>query len=165
MRISFGLAPGIPASPGGPGQAQRCVSRRPLPAAGLRPAVAPRRTPDPRGSRQSLGSRTSASRDEEGGDVPGGRHTLERLDAALFDDRSPRLDRFGVLLLIVVGTLVVLSQVDIRPSRGTRSDVGAIVVTLFVSTMVMLPARASDLARRSWRRSTSSRCWGSSGAS
>ena len=80
-----------------------------------------------------------------------GRQLLERLDRALFDDESPQLDRFGLLLAVIVGTLVVLSLVDIDQSGDTSSDVGALLVTLFISAMLMLAMRASGVARR-WRR-------------
>lgn len=80
------------------------------------------------------------------------RPILSRIDRALFDDTGPQVDRFGLLLATVVGTLVVLSLIDLGPDRADiGSDIGAIVVAVFVGTMLVLVARASGLARR-WRR-------------
>jgi len=80
------------------------------------------------------------------------RHVSRRLGAALFDDESPHVDNFGLLLLSVIGTLVVLSLVDLAPRRAdAASDSGVIVVTLFVSVMLVLAVRAAGVARR-WRR-------------
>jgi drug/metabolite transporter (DMT)-like permease len=79
-------------------------------------------------------------------------HVLRRLDAARFDDDAPNVDRFGLLLLSVIGTLVVLSLVDLAPRRAdAASDTGVIVVTVFVSIMLVLAVRAAGVARR-WRR-------------
>jgi hypothetical protein len=80
------------------------------------------------------------------------RHVLRRLDAALFDDDAPSVDRFGLLLIAVIGTLVVLSLVDLAPRRAdAASDTGVIVVTVFVSVMLVLAVRAAGVTRR-WRR-------------
>ena len=77
---------------------------------------------------------------------------LRRLDKAFFDDESPYVDRFGLLLLSVVGTLIVLSLVDLAPGRSDAvSDMGVIVTTLFICAMLMLAVRAAGVARR-WRR-------------
>ena len=76
----------------------------------------------------------------------------ERLDAALFDDHSPHLDRFGLLLLTIVVSLVVLSLVDIAPEdANVRSGLAGIVIAFTVSAMLMLAVRASGV-RRTWRR-------------
>jgi drug/metabolite transporter (DMT)-like permease len=80
------------------------------------------------------------------------RPALRRLDAALFDDDAPYVDRFGLLLLAVIGTLVVLSLVDLAPRRAdAASDTGVIVTTIFVCAMLALAVRAAGVTRR-WRR-------------
>lgn len=76
----------------------------------------------------------------------------ERIDAALFDDHSPHLDRFGLLLLTIGVSLVVLSLVDISPADAdVRAGVGGMVIAFTVSAMLALAVRASGV-RRSWRR-------------
>lgn len=78
----------------------------------------------------------------------------ERLDDALFDDHSPHLDRFGVLLLTIVASLVVLSLVDIAPGgENVKAGIGGMVIAFSVSAMLVLAVRASGV-KRSWRRAT-----------
>lgn len=75
-----------------------------------------------------------------------------RLDRALFDDASRQLDRFGLLLGLVVFTLCTLSLVDLHPERAdTGSRVGLLVVTVAVAAMFMATVRATGVTRR-WRR-------------
>ena len=77
---------------------------------------------------------------------------LERIDETLFDDHSPHLDRFGVLLLTIVATLVVLSLVDIAPgNQDVKAGIGGMAIAFSVSAMLVLAVRASGL-KRSWRR-------------
>jgi hypothetical protein len=84
--------------------------------------------------------------------VDGKRNAAARLDAALFDDHSAHLDRFGLLLLTIVGSTVVLSLVDISPEDGdVRSGLAGILISFTVSAMVVLAVRASGVRRR-WRR-------------
>jgi len=92
-----------------------------------------------------------------------GKPTLaERVDAALFDDHSPHLDRFGLLLATIVVALVVLSLVDIAPEDAdVRSGVAGIVIAFSVSAMLMLAVRASGV-RRTWRRGAVVARWSSS---
>jgi hypothetical protein len=76
----------------------------------------------------------------------------ERLDEALFDEHSPHLDRFGLLLLTIVASLVVLSLVDIAPGgENVKAGIGGMVIAFSVSAMLVLAVRASGV-RRSWRR-------------
>lgn len=76
----------------------------------------------------------------------------ERLDRALFDDHSPHLDRFGLLLLTIVISLVVLSLVHIAPEdANVRSGIAGIVIAFTVSAMLVLAVRASGVRRR-WKR-------------
>jgi hypothetical protein len=67
----------------------------------------------------------------------------------IFDDRSRFLDRFGTLLGVTVGSIVVLSLVDIGPS-GNASDAGwgSAFASLMVGTTLLLALRASGLSRR-----------------
>lgn len=83
------------------------------------------------------------------GDGDAGRHTPMR---SLFDERSAYLDRFGLLLVITVLTIIVLSLVDLtiddeQPMR-TLMAAGANAV---VGVMLLLALRASGLARH-WLR-------------
>jgi hypothetical protein len=88
----------------------------------------------------------SVSMDADGRGAP---HTPSR---SIFDERSPYLDRFGLLLIITVVTIVVLSLVDLtvddeQPVRTMAAAVGNAVV----GVMLLLALRASGLARR-WLR-------------
>lgn len=76
----------------------------------------------------------------------------QRLDEALFDEHSPHLDRFGLLLLTIVVSVVVLSLVDIAPEDAdVKSGLAGIVIAFTVSAMLVLAVRASGVRRR-WRR-------------
>lgn len=86
--------------------------------------------------------------------MDGKRNIAERLDEALFDEHSPHLDRFGLLLLTIVVSLVVLSLVDIAPGgENVKAGVGGMVIAFSVSAMLVLAVRASGV-KRSWRRAT-----------
>ncbi len=75
-----------------------------------------------------------------------------RLDVALFDEHSPHLDRFGLLLANIVVSLIVLSLVDIAPEdANVRSGLAGIVIAFTVSAMLALAVRAAGVRRR-WRR-------------
>ena len=75
-----------------------------------------------------------------------------RLDAALFDDDGPGVDRFGLMLITTVATLTVLSLVDLYPDESNAaSRAGTAVVTLALCALLLLTARAVGLRRR-WRR-------------
>ncbi|MGI9602216.1 MAG: potassium channel family protein [Acidimicrobiales bacterium] len=70
----------------------------------------------------------------------------------LFDDESKWVDRFGLLLVVTVGAIVVQSLIDMRkPDGSIDSSWGALALTLFVGATFALAARASGVARR-WRR-------------
>ena len=74
-----------------------------------------------------------------------------RLRARLFDDESPQVDRFGLLLVVTVGAIVVMSLFNLQPEEGGGDAyVGNAVVTFFTGAMAMLAARASGVSRR-WR--------------
>lgn len=71
-----------------------------------------------------------------------------------FDETSPWLDHFGLLLVVTVLGVVSLALVDFRSPLGARSSslsaAGLIVVTAMVSAMLLLALRASGVRRR-WR--------------
>lgn len=74
-----------------------------------------------------------------------------KLRARLFDDQSPQVDRFGVLLVVTVCAIVVMSLFDLRPEEGgSGAYIGTTIVTFFTGAMAMLAARASGVAQR-WR--------------
>ncbi|MDH4141480.1 MAG: ion channel [Chloroflexota bacterium] len=75
---------------------------------------------------------------------------LRRLDAALFDDRSPNLDRFGVLFVLTVIGIALLALVDQRSERGLWTVASVMILTCFIGAMFMLAMRASGV-RRGWR--------------
>jgi hypothetical protein len=67
----------------------------------------------------------------------------------LFDDQSRLLDRFGLLLVVTVASIIILSLVDIGP----RVDAAlgrweATLATLLVAATLLLALRASGLAKR-----------------
>ncbi|MGE0025535.1 MAG: potassium channel family protein [Thermoleophilia bacterium] len=84
--------------------------------------------------------------------MPGRGDLLRRIDAGLFDDDPPGADRFGLLLITTVATVVVLSLVDLRPEEAPRqADAGRVVVSVAVGLMLVLGARASGVRRRWFR--------------
>jgi hypothetical protein len=71
---------------------------------------------------------------------------------AIFDDKSRYLDRFGLLLVLVVMTVVILSLVDInQPDRRLTARLGSLVASSLVAVTLLLAFRSSGLARR-WQR-------------
>ncbi len=69
-----------------------------------------------------------------------------------FDDSSPYVDRFGLLLLVTVVSIVVLSLVDIvGPAAPTGKEVASLLASAMVALTILLALRASGLARR-WQR-------------
>ena len=70
----------------------------------------------------------------------------------IFDDKSRYLDRFGLLLLLVVLTVVLLSLIDINePDLQLKARLGSLVTSALVAVTLMLAFRASGLAHR-WQR-------------
>ncbi len=70
----------------------------------------------------------------------------------LFDDQSAQLDRFGLLLLFTVTSIVCLSLVDLDPSSASwLAEVTAAAASTLVGLSLLLALRASGLARR-WQR-------------
>ncbi len=65
-----------------------------------------------------------------------------------FTDDGPYLDRFGVLLVVTVASIVGLSLFDINGSDGTSavSDVGSWAASVTVAATLLIALRASGLA-------------------
>jgi hypothetical protein len=66
----------------------------------------------------------------------------------IFDDRSRFLDRFGTLLVVTAGSIVVLSLIDIGPTGNVAERWASAVASLLVGTTLLLALRASGLTRR-----------------
>ncbi len=74
---------------------------------------------------------------------------VRRRRVVLFDDRSRQLDRFGVLLLLVVASIIMLSLVDLyQPVDNLPAEFISISASLLVGATLLLATRASGLARR-----------------
>jgi Ion channel len=74
---------------------------------------------------------------------------LRHLEDRYFDDGSPHVDNFGLLVVVSAAAIVVGSLVDIRPGGGGRFDgVGVVVATAVTGAMLVLALRASGVARR-----------------
>jgi hypothetical protein len=70
----------------------------------------------------------------------------------IFDDQSRYLDRFGLLLLLVISAVVILSLVDINETdQHLKSRLGSVAASSLVALTMLLAFRASGLARR-WQR-------------
>lgn len=67
----------------------------------------------------------------------------------LFDDMSPHLDRFGLVLAFTIAAVVTLSLVDLRTSPDDFvGEIGLLVVTLCVSGAFLLTLISSGVSRR-----------------
>ncbi len=74
---------------------------------------------------------------------------VRRHRVVLFDDRSRQLDRFGVLLILVAASIVMLSLVDLyQPVDNLPAEAISIAASMLVGATLLLAARASGLARR-----------------
>jgi hypothetical protein len=70
----------------------------------------------------------------------------------IFDDSSRALDRFGLLLVVTIASIVILMLVDIGPGvDGASGRWEATLASLLVGATLLLALRASGLARR-WQR-------------
>ncbi len=70
----------------------------------------------------------------------------------LFDDRSRLLDRFGMLLIVTVSSIVILMLVDIGPrASGASGRWQSALASLLVGATLLLALRASGLSRRPQR--------------
>ena len=66
----------------------------------------------------------------------------------LFDDRSPYVDRFGVLLVLTGFVIVTLSLTGLgRPGDGLVGNLGTAVTTVIVGVTLLLALRASGVAK------------------
>jgi len=67
----------------------------------------------------------------------------------LFEDRPEYVDRFGLLLIVTALAVVTLSLVDLGfVDSDLRSEIGQVLVTLFVGGTLLLALRASGVGRR-----------------
>jgi hypothetical protein len=70
----------------------------------------------------------------------------------VFDDRSRYVDRFGLLLSMIILTIVILALFDVTsPERHLGSRIGSLVAAVLVGATLLLALRASGLAHR-WQR-------------
>ena len=60
----------------------------------------------------------------------------------VFDDKSPRLDQFGVLLIAALVAVVALSMVDLSPTAADEVDWGSLIVRGYVVILFMLSMSA-----------------------
>jgi Ion channel len=75
---------------------------------------------------------------------------LRRLDRALFDDRSPYLDRFGVLFVLTVVGVGLLGLVDVRAETGFAALAAVTGLTIFIGVTLLVAVRVSGVVR-GWR--------------
>lgn len=74
------------------------------------------------------------------------------LEQKIFDDASPRVDDFAVLLLLTATTIILLSLVDVGEAAGTVAGTFfAIALAVASAATVMLAVRASGVKKR-WTR-------------
>lgn len=67
----------------------------------------------------------------------------------VFDDSSRALDRFGLLLIVTIASIVILMLVDIGPGvDGASGRWEATMASLLVGVTLLLALRASGLAKR-----------------
>lgn len=72
--------------------------------------------------------------------------------ARAFDDQSAGLDRFGLVLLLTVASVVGLALIDITGVvHDPSQDVGALLAAVLVALTLMTALRASGLSRRRQR--------------
>lgn len=70
----------------------------------------------------------------------------------VFDDKSKLVDRFGILLLLVVLTICILSLVDLTEvASKPMARMGTLVASFLVGATLLLALRSAGLANR-WRR-------------
>jgi Ion channel len=70
----------------------------------------------------------------------------------MFDDQSRLLDRFGMLLVVTVASIVILSLIDIGPrANDAPSRWESALASLLVGATLLLALRASGLSRRPQR--------------
>jgi hypothetical protein len=70
----------------------------------------------------------------------------------VFDEQSPWLDRFGLVLTLNVVSLVILSLVDVSDTdNGLVRQAVAVTANFLVAASLLLALRAAGLARR-WQR-------------
>jgi hypothetical protein len=83
---------------------------------------------------------------------PSGGMSMRRHDDAVFDDTSPYVDRFGLLLIVTVASVVMLALFDVDRVFGDVGDrVGSVGTSVLVSATLLLALRASGISQRWWR--------------
>ena len=86
----------------------------------------------------------------EGRPLPNG--ISRRVQARLFDDDSPHLDRFGWVLVLAITAVVALSLVDVDEiDSQLGTGIAATSLSFTIGITLVLALRASGVARR-WRR-------------
>lgn len=74
------------------------------------------------------------------------------LERAIFDDASPRVDDFGMLLLLTATTIMLLALVDVGEAAGTVAGTFfALALAAASAATIMLAVRASGVKKR-WTR-------------
>jgi hypothetical protein len=72
----------------------------------------------------------------------------------LFDNQTRFLDRFGLLLLLTIASIVMLSLVDLTQVRNDRlQQLGSLFTAMLTAAALLLALRAAGLSRR-WQRPT-----------
>ncbi len=67
----------------------------------------------------------------------------------VFDDESKYVDRFGILLVVIIVAVVTLSLVDLSSdSDDLTAEIGIVFVTLIVGATLLLALRASGVGSR-----------------
>jgi hypothetical protein len=70
-------------------------------------------------------------------------------EIVLFDDKSKYLDRFGLVLALTVGSIILLSLVNVyQPEQSFGARLFSAMATLTVGVTLLLALRAAGLARR-----------------
>ena len=73
----------------------------------------------------------------------------------IFDDASPYVDRFGLLLIVTIASVAMLSLIDVdRSTDEASAALGPMVTTVFVGVTLLLALRASGVSHRWWRLAT-----------
>ncbi|MEM9516337.1 MAG: potassium channel family protein [Actinomycetota bacterium] len=90
----------------------------------------------------------AANEPGDGARPPAGHAPANRV----FDDASRGLDRFALLLVLTIGSVVLLSLVDLESVEGdVVRGVISLVMSLMIGVTFVLALRASGVAQR-WRR-------------
>lgn len=75
----------------------------------------------------------------------------ESQDTAVFDDESRYLDRFGLLLCLVVTVIVIASLIHLPHPSDLVTNIGVLVLSAVMGLILLLAIHASGVSAR-WRR-------------